>query len=653
MESRHFLVSGKNPPPDKIQYSIESIRFLGPTHDGPGRALVIDVFELLSASAEPIRWIGTWTDTNMPLENTSDGSASFSELFQAGQLPESDSASADLSDSVRPTGGGAPRRAAKAPNETEDSSDFQEPGIVCLVASPALLLSHWAFDQPNSVSLDSNLDQPVPDRADSIQPGTGAQANSIFTEPTLPVANPINPFPREPTSVEPQSYGITLENGTSVELSSQLEVPDGDSHDDTEVHPNSPDAAASSVSRNVSATNHVPERSLGALEGASQPARSNSLPPASTPNDMGFASTSRAEPETPGHLPQTKTNRISLPNHNETTTAPFGRNRPIRDSASSRTSGPAKRLDSSQVIQHELGGHEAQDRSDGSACVPNRRSTAVNQTVSVELRSRPDCSQRGVGSGEIVFNLVFDPSARAESESTGATGPEVDTRSAAMPDPLIEPDLEAGRRSESPEQAIRNSRVSELKPPPDIRTLHESPEPRTDYGPGVTDQALPVVLPMTERGGEEPARGQAVEEQIGSIWSRMDSLSIDGDAPTRFEASPPLTSIQVVAPGQERVSVRVLEASNGLEVRVSTEDREARQDLINGIDELINKVRELSTIDGASRTQSGDDLAGGRRQQRTHDEGQRPRPRKPALVFSAPTITTGAPPAPTRLSPVS
>ena len=608
--------------------------------------------ELPSTFAESVASIGTWSDPKTDLRNTSEGSASFLEFLHAGLLPDGTSESPDLLTEVLPTGGRQPRRISKAVTATEDSCGFPHQSMIGLVTSANLFLSYTTLGSPDPGAF--NLERFAFCQAtDSVQPGGCGQASAILPELAHPGGGLIGPLIENPASMGLGSIGTTLGDEIPVEHSSSaLDVLKTDSRDDTEVGDPTPEVAASKGSSEGAATSRVREPQLPLLEGNTQDDNANLLPSPSAPNDAASVSARTIEPKTPSEVQHTQLKRIDVPKHNETSSS-LGETLSRRDSGGSRTRRPVKPLDAPEVTQLQVEGPRTQLPDAGITDLPNGRVTALSETHSGELlsiRASPSCE---VACGPMAFSLVFDHSVPIESQTAGDSDTEVDPRSVTMPDLRCEPDLDTAGRPGSRERLIQDSRVPEPEISAGIATLHKPFGSQIGYGPAATDQVVPVVASIINSPREETANRHVGEEDPGLVWSKMDSLNIGGDPPTHFDASQPLTSIQVMAPGQERVSVRVLEAPNGVEVRVSTEDREARQILLNGIDELINRVRGLSLgrlEEGASQTPFGDSLTGGRRQDAPNQEGRRGRSRKPAVAFSIPSIATGAPPVPTLAS---
>ncbi len=619
--------------------------------------MLIAVVELPSAFAEPAALMGTWSNSKTDPRNTVEGNPSFLEFLHAGLLPDGTSESPVLLNEARPTGGRQQRRVSKAATTREDSGQFPQLSTVGLVTSTNLFLSYTTLGSPDPSAFAFNLERSVLcQAADSVQPGGGGQANTVLPEAAVSGAGLIGPLIENPASIGPGNIGTTLRDEIPVEHSSSaLDVLETDSLADTDVGHPTPEVAASKRSSEGAPASRVREPQLRIIEGSNQDHNANLLPSPSAPDDFASVSARTVEPKTPIELRHNQLNRNDLPKHSEVSSS-LSETLSGRDSGGSRTRRPVKPLDAPQVTQLPVEGPRTQLPEAGITEPPNSRFTALIQRPSVELLSIPESPSFEVASDQMVFSLVFDQSVPIESQTAGVSDTEVDPRSMTILDRRHEPDLDTAGCPESRERSIQDSRVPVPEISADIATLQELFGSQIGYGPAATGQAVSAVPSIINSSREETANRHVGEEDPTLVWSKMDSLSIGGDTPTRFDASQPLTSIQVTAPGQERVSVRVLEVPNGLEVRVSTDDREARQSLLNGIDELINRVRELSLgpdVEGASQTPFGDSLAGGRRQQEApNQEGRRARSRKTAVAFSIPRIATGAPLFPT-LSPVS
>ena len=165
--------------------------------------------------------------------------------------------------------------------------------------------------------------------------------------------------------------------------------------------------------------------------------------------------------------------------------------------------------------------------------------------------------------------------------------------------------------------------------------LIEVPNSRSnDMAPAHLD--LPM-LPASNPGNSE------VPEGLENVWSRLDTLELEPQTASLASSGQPLSSIELSSPGHERVSVRVVESSAGLEVQVATEDREARQHLLGGLDELANRVHELSigsVVEAADSSSRGNEFTDQRRGHQAPEwEPRRPRARKSGATFVFPGVS--------------
>jgi hypothetical protein len=127
--------------------------------------------------------------------------------------------------------------------------------------------------------------------------------------------------------------------------------------------------------------------------------------------------------------------------------------------------------------------------------------------------------------------------------------------------------------------------------------------------------------------------------QTGSVvWSRLD-MSEPTESGQPEPVGAPLANIHLKAPGQERVSVRVMDSPAGVEIQVETQDREARQHLLGGLDELVNRVQELAlgtVIEPSDPSSAGNQFARDRRGHPADWQDRRQKPRKSGEKFNLP-----------------
>jgi hypothetical protein len=204
-------------------------------------------------------------------------------------------------------------------------------------------------------------------------------------------------------------------------------------------------------------------------------------------------------------------------------------------------------------------------------------------------------------------------------------------------DPLENPDvslppLETDGPSPDPARRI----VSEFA----RHTNHETERPDRskellEMTESIVQGPAPISVALRSSVEEQPSR-------TGGVWSRLDSIDLEGPT-SQAEIAQPLSNINLSAPGHDRVSLRVVESPAGLEVRVSTDDREAKQELLSGLADLASRVRELSlgsVIEGSEKSDGSQEFSGGRRHQPPPDwEDRRPTARRTGVTFALPPTT--------------
>ena len=204
----------------------------------------------------------------------------------------------------------------------------------------------------------------------------------------------------------------------------------------------------------------------------------------------------------------------------------------------------------------------------------------------------------------------------------------------------------AARQVDEPPEAVQRS-IPEFTHP--VKPVSASPV--VAGGPmEMTETAVPprglILLPPSDSGVSQ-------RDTIEAVWSKLDAINLEPKTTAVAETAKSISNIRLAEPGLDRVSLRVVESSSGLEVQVATADHEAKQDLLGGLDDLVTRVHELSlgsVIEGPDRSEPGHEFSGERRQRLPPDrEEERRRKRGTGATFALPSL--GASQSVSKLSP--
>jgi hypothetical protein len=204
---------------------------------------------------------------------------------------------------------------------------------------------------------------------------------------------------------------------------------------------------------------------------------------------------------------------------------------------------------------------------------------------------------------------------------------------------------ESGDLAEYSQQPHQEEREAGAQPSPILKRADPVESIHAGYDaasarPNATESGagpLAVASPFPDLQALEDGERSTAPDRSPPIWE-----TIDAGAPPLPEPSTParaVASLDVGAPGLEKVSVRLVETPDGVEVQVAASDPEARQQLLGGMEELSSRFKDLSAgvvIPSPDRSEA--DLGSGQRHRQPPHRGPRPSRTKPSgLPFTLPT----------------
>lgn len=554
------------------------------------RAYRLCVLEFLSLFPQSPVWMGTVIE-DMPVPPSQalagDPGVVFAELFQFEQLDE-DGPEHVEKDSTSPT----PRKSPRPNRPTSRGSEVSASLPIQLAGGAvpqALNVPIWDFKMEQPIS-EWSVDDPSPE-------GEAPQSDSVLTRRTIEVQSGAQDYESkvvESEEVEEELHASQMASVTNdaktgithakTESESELERPPRTRQPLFDAQPTEPPEPLQ------------PARQIAAPLPSPPPVRAvefGEVPPSKREKkEVAGKNSTPVTPRQPTPVPE---RHAPAEPRFETSQATMPKHEPV-----------AKVTDEADRGSPDTSGYKGQTMRFGSVLT-------TGQTAMVPPRN------------QTVFGLLMNRPAVAESreeaqEDTGAG--------------LAEPQVD-----DAPTEAVRR-----INPEFTLYMEHESERP--DLARGVTGATESIVPPSRSSliASGSPADGQT--DAIEAVWSKLDAFDLEGQATIQTATTKPLSSIDLAAPGHERVSVQVVESPAGLEVRVSTEDRDAKQHLLSGLDELVSRVRELSlgsVIEAADRCDAGHEFSGGRRHQPPPDrEERRPRARKTGVAFALPPMTGSA-----------